>query len=324
MSKYKFQVYEKVDGDSSTEYKLLKLHDTSENIDTVTENQLEKKNRFGEEESTLESQLEKVRSGNEEKVTEKLLNDSKSKLVKHRNEDTYKGDINKLEEQRNENKKKEKKNERPELASSYSKSLKWWDVKSEDGLKVATASNCQSKIVEASRVLNTNRMTREAYASAAYRYAQDANPASYTGSINVVQDEIVSEPNQKPNLYMVLKYDPSILGDDTEFIKEVAFEKVLSLKSQLRGVLKINDFIVNTTSNEVVLDVFGDEFGDKLDFEVNDSTIKDLNEKSPDLNITKDFLEHSVPLNNKNNVASNLNFPIVIAQSNESNESKKN
>lgn len=107
----------------TAESRLTKEH--SEAPEEITENQLDK-DRVGEKNVLTEQLLEKSRTGGSDKITEKNLNDSKSKLVQHRNTEASAGDINKLEEQRVDQKKKVEA-ETTEPASTTPKKRRWWE-----------------------------------------------------------------------------------------------------------------------------------------------------------------------------------------------------
>jgi len=120
------------DHDDHIERRLKNEHKDQKNM--ITEKQL--KDYITETEVQLtEKQLEDNRGG-PEGTTEARLNASTSKLMKHRDESTHIGDINKLEEQRLANKPVEKEEYKP--ASETPKALRWWEKSdSPDGLKLA-------------------------------------------------------------------------------------------------------------------------------------------------------------------------------------------
>jgi hypothetical protein len=144
---YKFQVYEETPGDDHIDYRLQKEHKKAPQ--ELTQKQLEDF-RVDEKNVSTEKLLEKVRKGSAEVIIEKNLNDSKEGFgVKHRNEETYTGDINKLEEKRLASKPIEK--EVYEVSSETPKKLRWWEAKSPDGLKIA-----QKKITE--KIASTTKL----------------------------------------------------------------------------------------------------------------------------------------------------------------------
>jgi len=133
MSEYKFVVYEKLDGDAHTSRMLEEEHgDVPEEI---TDKQLDSY-RSGEKDTIMEDLLEKARTGSAQVILEKNLNDSKEQFgSKLRDSSTYEGNINKLEEKRIAQYNIE--DEKYEPASETPKRSRWWEVKTDDGLKIA-------------------------------------------------------------------------------------------------------------------------------------------------------------------------------------------
>ena len=114
------------------------LHDGKKDneVDEITQLQLEEVRSDKEPEETVEVQLNKVRKEAQATLVEEQLNSSKSKLVKHRNEEASLGNINKLEEQRLKGKTAEK--EEYKSAAAEDKDSQYWKIKSSpDGLKLA-------------------------------------------------------------------------------------------------------------------------------------------------------------------------------------------
>jgi hypothetical protein len=107
----------------------------------ITNKQLES-HHVGSKDTIMEDLLEKNRTGSAEVLLEKNLNDSKDQFgSQHRNPSAYEGDINKLEEQRIANSKKD---EEYEVASETPKRSRWWELKTKDGLKIASKKEAQS------------------------------------------------------------------------------------------------------------------------------------------------------------------------------------
>jgi hypothetical protein len=102
----------------------------------ITENQLGK-DRSNTDETIIEKKLEEVRAGSEEVLIEGQLNKNKSTIVKHRDESTAKGNINKIEEKRLAGDTME--SEKQESASEVDKPRRFWKNKSPDGLKLANS-----------------------------------------------------------------------------------------------------------------------------------------------------------------------------------------
>jgi len=140
MSKYKFVIYEESDGDLHTDSMLGQDH--GDIPEEVTNKQLEPLH-VGNQDKTMESLLEKARTGSAEVLLEKNLDDSKEQFgSKHRDASTYEGDISKLEEKRIATNNIEK--EEYEPASETPKRQRWWELKTKDGLKIASKKEAQS------------------------------------------------------------------------------------------------------------------------------------------------------------------------------------
>jgi|APSaa5957512535_1039671.scaffolds.fasta_scaffold52982_1 hypothetical protein len=138
MGDYKFVIYEKLDGDAHTDRMLQEDHGNVP--EEITNKQLES-HHVGYKDTIMEDLLEKNRTGSAEVVLEKNLNDSKDQFgSQHRNPSAYEGDISKLEEQRIAN---NKKNEEYEVASETPKRSRWWELKTKDGLKIASKKEAQ-------------------------------------------------------------------------------------------------------------------------------------------------------------------------------------
>ncbi len=137
MSEKKFNLknYQQINGDKHIDMRLEEAR--KEAPDVINEKQLED-GRVEEKNVTIEKLLEKNRTGAEDEITEKRLDTHKSKFANnYRNEETYTGDINKLEEKRLKSDPIEK--EAYSLASETPAKMKWWEsIKSPDGLKVAS------------------------------------------------------------------------------------------------------------------------------------------------------------------------------------------
>ena len=87
--------------------------------------------------TSIEARLDDARTGKGgDMLVEGQLDSSKSKLVQHRNAEAYTGDFNKLDEQRV--KSKAAKRESAEPSSKTQDEAKYWEIKSDDGLKLAS------------------------------------------------------------------------------------------------------------------------------------------------------------------------------------------
>lgn len=143
MSKFNLKDYKKSDGDLHTDKMLQEQHvDAPQQI---SEKQLDEKRIDKEPDSVSEKQLDKVRADDEGRTIEGRLNQDKARFdIKHRNKDAYNGDINKVEEKRIASDKME--DEKYEVAADTNKELRWWETKTNDGLKLASTSKAMTKI----------------------------------------------------------------------------------------------------------------------------------------------------------------------------------
>lgn len=144
MSKFNLKTYKKQDGDVHTNKALQVDHVDAPN--QITDKQLEKDKHVDNSPTvTTEKQLKDVRDDGDAITIEGRLNKAKPRFdIKHRNEDAYTGDINKLEEKRVASDKSE--DEKYELASDTPKALRWWETKTNDGLKLATVNAAMRKL----------------------------------------------------------------------------------------------------------------------------------------------------------------------------------
>lgn len=242
--------------DTHTEMRLKDQHvDAPE---TVTQQQLEKKDRKGEEFEITEKQLDKVRTGGAEIIIEKNLNDSKGLFgSKFRNDEAFMGDINKIEEKRLSGKKTE--DEKYEPASSTPKKLKWWDsLKKANSDK--TVKTARSDELDFSEGEEWSRMDRDLENIGANPeeegilpdkdYPPPENPSSLeedsgdddtdvVGKIYVTKNKEGKTP--LPHIFMELSFDPDAFTDDTA-IKEAALEKVLEARPNLADKISVDDF----------------------------------------------------------------------------------
>ncbi len=125
--------------DKPTEQMLKDLKSPRPEPTIITENQLDDYH-FDIPSELTENQLDSSRknSPKDSGLVEGRLNESKGGLVKHRNEDAHKGNINKLEELRLSGKKTQEK-EKAELSSETPKDMRFDKKPSGDGLRLAQA-----------------------------------------------------------------------------------------------------------------------------------------------------------------------------------------
>lgn len=129
----------KVNPDLPIDKKLSDLKAPRKSPTSIGEDQLEDY-RADIPTAITEKQLDKPRESAAEAsiLVEGLLNESKSKIVKHRNEDASKGNLNKLEEQRIAGDKAPvQEEEKSELASETEKDQQFKTKKGDDGLRLA-------------------------------------------------------------------------------------------------------------------------------------------------------------------------------------------
>lgn len=132
-NEYKFVTYEKLDPDAHTDLMLSNLH--GDIPEFITDKQLDEYH-FDNKELTTEKLLEDKRTGSRHDLLEKMFNEDKGLYgSQYRDSSTYDGDISKLEQKRVE--KYNIENEKYEAASETPKRDRWWNIKSEDGLKIA-------------------------------------------------------------------------------------------------------------------------------------------------------------------------------------------
>jgi len=181
MAKFNLKNYKKTDGDEHTDRRLEEHR--VEAPEQITEKQLEE-GRVEEQDQTIEKQLEKVRADGADKylpdvITEGRLEKLEGRFdIKHRNEATYSGDMNKVEEQRLSKDPVEK--EKYESASEVTtKAMRWWEEKkSPDGLKLASKKNKVARVdtEEAQEVLEETLVPPEEREEAADTSARLFDP----------------------------------------------------------------------------------------------------------------------------------------------------
>lgn len=132
---------------------------------------------------TIQALLEKSRTGEGQKLTEAMMDDSKSKLVKHRNPETSKGNIPKLEEKRIAAKKVE--DEEYEAASETDKGLMLPEVEGKDGLRTASA-----KGTPRTAQLSSLPTTKEGW----LQYIFNSTPAHLMRMLDKMSPEIKADP----------------------------------------------------------------------------------------------------------------------------------
>ena len=222
--------------------------------DTITEKQLETEGYYAlEPDVTTEKQLDDVREGESHALPEKRLDDSKSKLYKHRNPSAYEGDINKLEEKRLAGKPTEDEKYKP--ASSTPKKMRWWEAKSPDGLKIASNKK-QTKEAQAEYFENNPERWKDEFwgdeatdpvapsAPSMPKPIEEPVPeeiddAALTGVMKI--EAVKSGLDPLPHVYLRLSYDPSFYEGAEDYAKETALETALDAYPELRGLVNIDE-----------------------------------------------------------------------------------
>jgi len=216
------------------ETKLNEKNKKEEAPEELTEKQLQK-DRKDTEETTIEKKLEKVRAGSQEMVTEGQLNKSKSTIIKQRNPETAKGNINKLEEKRLAGETME--SEKQEPASEIDKPRRFWKTKSPDGLKLAKSIKI-AQAVEDFDIEDVDDIPRGPEA------IEDFDNFNVTPNLEekLSREDIIELEN-------ILQQD--VRDKETEEDKEMAEEESMD------GIKKIKEDFINDP--EVLNEVFSEE-----------------------------------------------------------------
>jgi hypothetical protein len=274
MAKFNLKNYKKTDGDEHTD---LRLEEHRGNIpEQISEAQLEDYHA-DEQDQTTEKQLEKVRTGEADRITEGRLEKEDGRFdIKHRNEATYSGDMNKLEEKRLNSDPVEK--EKYELASEVNNKMRWWEgTKSPDGLKLASKITKEAQVdtEEAQEVLEETLIPQEEGEGASDTSARIFNPweEAFKGQQEATDPERVAGrtgmtiTNQKiltgkiPGIYMTLEFDPAEFGGNEGKIRREALREVLAVMPELGGLIDDTDFYnIDDEAGTLKLRAAGDKF----------------------------------------------------------------
>jgi hypothetical protein len=272
--------YQKINGDEHIEMRLRNVNKGSEEAEVVNESQLEDY-RATESDVLTEKMLEKVRKGSADRTVEARLESQDPKNgVKYRNPDAYTGDINKLEEKRLSSKPVEK--EEYESATIKSKSGKWWDSKSPDGLKLASDSGLKKNAIEElgfdkPRWQEVGEDEGEGEGNLGISEEDDfvveeKEPVSKikkdSNPITIIQTKEGRDPI--PHFYMKMHYNPEQFENDEE-VKNAALEKVLSVRPELANFVTIENMALKGF-DQVSVRAIGEELtglvGNKEEFEI--------------------------------------------------------
>jgi len=194
-----------------------------------------KKDRKDTEENIIEKKLEKVRINSQEMLIEGQLNKNKNSLIKHRNVETAKGDINKLEEKRLKGDVME--SEKQEPASEVDKPRRFWENKSPDGLKLAQ----NIKIAKISDY-NINFDKNEDYEDAQGDYDFDID---------------WDDENQKINLQTLPSFEEKLSPEVLEELKNFEIpkdndESIKEKRTRIKDIISDPDMLNDVFSEEVL------------------------------------------------------------------------
>jgi len=242
----------------------------------TTEQQLASR-RVEEKHVLTESLLDKQRVNQGASLVEAQLNTAKGNFgIKFRNSDAHTGDINKVEEFRISQKNVQEK-EKYELASSTHDKKKFWKVKSEDGLKLASKKNLSKKAQSASPLDFSDDGER-------FNHLEEIWPEEESGihddkeiDIADIEDEmgkandlssmtiVKKTQNKEPFavIYFALEYDSGEFKGSEEEIRKAAYEKVIDEMPSLEGKIDIYDFDKPRVSGgigKIAIRLVGDEY----------------------------------------------------------------
>ena len=206
---------------------------------------------FDVTEVLTEKQLEKVRSGSAETVTEKNLDDTKPKFsITFRNKESHTGDINKLEELRLS--KKPTEDEKYEDASVVPPKLRWWEVKSPDGLKIASSDTKKKKLAQWESTVELDNLTEVEEEGEEIPDDMPGDPdeldesdipklesqyASSAARMNIISDE-----RDESGRTITIRFDSNDTGRDEPYIDNSAAVKIWQQFPELKGVVEPEDF----------------------------------------------------------------------------------
>lgn len=241
-----------------------------EDFEVTDASTLEKRldnNRFGEKEVLLEKLLDAKRTPNKESVTEKLLNDTKGSYGnKIRNPEASKGDFNILDQERVAKKKASQHVEKAETASEVIKEKRWWEVKSEDGLKIAEVQNKKIKPEKPEKPEKQVKKAQAEYSlgdidDIGFDDVDDWDSSVYEDNYLGDEDDLSLEDEySESNVYLInSKEGEYVFGviDDTEDedkTKQDVLDRMLELGLSVE-MSDISPFTVNPKTKETILTV---------------------------------------------------------------------
>ena len=241
----------------------VRLEDHFEITDASTIEKRLDGNRVEEKNTLIENLLESRRSENKQAVTEKLLNDTKGSYGnKIRNSDAYEGDFNILDQERVAKKKAAQDVEKAELASETPKKKKWWEEKSEDGLKIANIQHKEVKVAQQNfeEDYDFGNLEEDDYNDDFDDWDNDENNL----------DDVFEGEEDDSNVYLINSgdgfYEFGVIDDsvDEEITKQNALDRVLELKPELElsiGMESVEPFSTNPRTGETIVKVLVQEDG---------------------------------------------------------------
>jgi len=241
-----------------TERKLQK--DRKDAPEELTEKQLDK-DKVPEKDELTEKLLERTRTGGADIIIEKNLDDSKSKLVQHRNTSAYDGDINKLEEQRLAKGNVEE-DETAKPASEYPKKERWWEhLKASSKKKVITAAGMsfEEDSERWSRLPET--WTEEEGVSVDPLVPPDDFAIEEIGTEPLILDTIkpIDTPVAK-GLFVSFDVAPDAQMGEAE-LQEAAYNKLIEEGYEyLAGIPDFNPMSFRVNGDKVTARLIGDEY----------------------------------------------------------------
>lgn len=275
MSKFDFTVYEKTDGDAHITRRLKDQHKEEQN--QVSEGQLES-GRYNVDESLTEKLLDGSRTTPANKVTEKNLSDSKGDFeISFRNDETYTGDINKLEEKRVASDPVEK--EKYELANQLPEEKRWWEEKSPDGLKIAGTSKKKKPLIRKAAPVAQFDLDEEDFAGLSEVEVPDENISAAADSMTLVSDRYLPDGKGQTR-EIVFSYAVEELGDDEEYALDAAMEKINKSMPEVSQSIEQEDlegpeFIDGRGRITLTIDQNDSSNGDDISFEEEDYNTDD-------------------------------------------------
>jgi len=254
----------------------VRLEDHFEITDASTIEGLLKDKRVGESDNIIGKQLESRHTSKKEAVTEKLLDDTKGSFGnKIRNSDAYEGDINILDRERVNKKKAAEDIEKAELASEKPKKLRWWETKTDDGLKIADIEH--KKVKTAQNVPYDLENIDEEIDYDDEENWLDSSMVGKSLGYEEDSDDMFEENDEESNVYLIDKnngeYTFGIIDDtvDERKTRQGVYDRIIDMNPELEFEINPNslgEFSVNERTGETIIKVQLPNITD--DFEIED------------------------------------------------------